>query len=283
MTATLAAFDAWVKQRFPFPDEYSTLSGLLPSWYVSPSQHLAQWILFNAVFIGVILYCHRKDPVRTRVYMPAVTSPPLGVRLLMLFCLSSLLVIFAFIVHMKYTKDSPVYLLQPCYIVHFAVLCAMATSPNSGIHRFLADFLSCVGVWSVGIALAFADLRTYTEEFDIFLFWAQHYSVFAAPLLMSLLGWIPIRTFSVWTCLEQWAIIALIHWNVLLPVGIVSHQNLNYLLAPPSGALTLVGKGYHWVQALLCLVITFATRTVIVEPFVRTAIWFRKHPKMPSF
>lgn len=266
------AFDSAIIRAFPYPLELNLSNSLETTWFVGPTQHLLQFFFVIAFSSAILCAEAAFDPRQPSSYHHARPSTPLR-RAASWISVGMLAALYALIVEHK-TRQGLLYLLQPCHVSHVLIVVWLALDNSARLKRWLSDCVVCSCVWAVGIALPFADWRDYHSAFDIGVFLTQHISLIIIPLVVAFTSGAPMRRPSFWHILAQWSWHALFHWCVLLPTAVLTGSNLNYMMAPPYNPVLLnSGRAYHFVQSFGTILITFATRLVIVEPIAFIGRW----------
>lgn len=291
--------DRHVYARFPFSREIDPVSGNSPSWVCPPHHHLFQWVILNTlIFVGCTLIRKRYASfTNPSAYIPAIKPTHIVHRLFYIVHLISLTAAWIAIVESKIRSDTVLYLLQPCHLANLLLVFAYLVPTNSSVQRLITDHLATGGILAPTLAIAFADLRTYDNDYDIWLFFAQHYLILVSPALAQIARLHPIRNVSLLasapaagsatpsrsaplakvpcTFVTSWwrdyifhtidfvLLHTAYHWDLLLPLSIALGGNLNYTLAPPV-ALASAGQWYHVPLVSFCVVVTLTMGAICV-------------------
>jgi adenylate cyclase len=154
------------------PDLNSSLDG---SWYLSPSQHVLEYLGMNAAFPWLFqAYLSKSLQSGTNLEkvlhskLPFAHVEPLVDKILLAMLVASLGLT---VVH-KVVRRSAVFLLQPCHVSALALIVLLRMDPTQEkTHIAFNIYLHCM--WGAALALLVPDLRDYNAFLEVENFWIE--------------------------------------------------------------------------------------------------------------
>lgn len=271
-------FESVTQQLYAFhpnlpmvPDRSTSLIG---SWYLSPKQHIVEFIIYNIVFFTALYKLVNAFP--NWIMQAQLASIPFNKRgkLAKFVELVASIVILASIVSMiiyKYQRDSLIFLLQPCHIFNF-LLVALCLWPEESPVRHALFHVHLYCCWGAVLALAFPDFRDYGMPFEVTFFYIQHIFLVVLPIVWLITGKFAIvsmRGNGFIVTLVAFFAHAIYHSFVLALVGLYTGKNVNYLMSPPTGILEHFGIFYRPVMYIFCFALTVFMRFAFIGGLVK--------------
>ena len=270
-------------------------------WYLSPEQHVYEFLVFNAVFLPLLWWLLQRPLAVDVPALPADASAaryaPARARahhwaLVCLdgLCTAALWATGLLTVFFKLRPDCMgrprlAYLVQPCHLSNFILMllsCLRGASPGA-VWLFEFYLVSAFGalcalatpdlrgldLWPFGSEGLLAAERWGGYTWEIVSFFVQH-----ALLLLLPAVWMARRRFalvqppavSARGCVTMWAVLSVVHWDVFAPLSYLTGHNVNYMLVPPGGPLhksagLIPAPYYRLVMLLVCLPLAYLTRS----------------------
>lgn len=253
----------------------SVASSVVPSWFLSPVQHVWEFLVLNSILVPMVLFLTLRAP--WEVVEPAAVAAPTGTRrpratLVLDTAIAVgkwvvLVTIGATLVY-KLLTNRGLYLLQPCHVLNVLLAIICFSSPAAAFKGPAASHLPSIAfnvylhsVYGAWLALAMPDTRDLHLPTERFCFYLQHALLVGLPMLL-----IARRKFHLYRprVLYSWAWKFAYHVDVLLPASLVFGGNLNYMLVPPPGPLANFGFMYRPVMGLVCILLTALVRYGVV-------------------
>ncbi|KAK3814884.1 MAG: TMEM164 family-domain-containing protein [Benniella sp.] len=238
------------------------------TWYLSPRQHTIEFVCYNVLFfvlfrVGLHLFRKkgpRLDQLSESINNNVLRGHVMDKAVLVLLCGS-----YALTVYHKVFGDNFVYLLQPCHVNLLLLIFTMVGPRESKVTKMAFNsYLHYI--WATIFALSFPDTTENGLWLVIENFWLEHYLLLLVPVYLIYTGRFIVFPLSFSYAVLSYALISLFHSFILTGCGLLTGQNLNYMLVPPNSPLMhSLGKYYrvtmYGVTFLLCLV----SRYIIVE------------------
>ncbi|KAK9696448.1 hypothetical protein K7432_012454 [Basidiobolus ranarum] len=256
----LVDFTKLVSSDMPVETDWS--SGYAGSWFLSPRQHTIEFLLYFFVFAFAAVYFYNKGFNNEKaVILPVNASPRTFGEKLIIFVLSSSLILV--VVH-KALTDSLIFMLQPCHVSLVILLTILICPKTQKLPHVLFNIYLNI-MWGTILALVFPDYRSYTLFLEVENFVFEHWLILLTPLYIFYSRKVTVWKPSVSMTMAAHCFYALYNSTILLPVAIVSGQNLNYQLSPPIQLLPVFGKYYRFAMHAMCLPLTFIMRWIFVS------------------
>ena len=249
----------------------------IAQWYLSPEQHVFEFVLLNLIFLPMTRYFLSFPHTAMR---PARQSFPVSLqRFDVVFGVLSVACILTTIL-LKLTKPDPwleiFFLLQPCHVLNVLVI-LMSFAPHKsrlGTAAFnLYLYLMCATVF----AMAFPDMRD-RHPLEIVHFWILHWWLVVCPYYFEVTA-----KYDLWHphFVSGFSLNATLHWTLLYPVALLRGINLNYLMNPPDVSLVVdFGVAYRWPVTLGTYLLTAADLLVFLAFSRFVAPLFRQKEKL---
>eukprot|EP00164_Ancoracysta_twista_P001356 GFYU01001769.1.p1 GENE.GFYU01001769.1~~GFYU01001769.1.p1 ORF type:complete len:278 (+),score=30.82 GFYU01001769.1:115-948(+) len=229
------------------------------SWFISPSQHAVELIMFTIVVGPTVmksLYSGVWDLSKVKVSFKKWD----WVDWVMAFWATSSL---AMILFYKWYQSKLMFLWSPCHVANFVIvlLCIVRNKFTANVFNVYLHLQ-----WAPWMALLQPDMRGHTMTLEPFSFWWQHVGLVVIPVVFMMKGTYPVLTPS--RSWGSYAIFIIYHTHVLTYLGIIANYNLNYMCHPPLGPLQKLGLYYRPLWISTCQGITMFTRGVYTEFFI---------------
>ncbi|KNE57352.1 hypothetical protein AMAG_03072 [Allomyces macrogynus ATCC 38327] len=254
----------------PLESDFST--SLFGSWYLTPKQHAAEFIIYNLAFMYLFVVFLKKalapGTAIAKALEEAKKAAPTRRSKVDLALVAVLAASLALVWYHKGNSGTRIFLLQPCHVSMVTLIIMMLWSPMSSVpHVVFNVYLHTM--WGTLLAIFSPDLRDNKQFLEVENFWFEHYALLITPLIITYNNRLVAFPASRDLALASFLFKALYHSFVLAPVSLRSGNNLNYLLMPPPGPLQWFGELYRLVMYLFCCLLTFATRYVLAEVVLR--------------
>jgi hypothetical protein len=266
-------------------NECTELDCELAGWYLSPGQHLVEAIATNMLLI-VMLYFSWPKTAKTTAITNSTTATTTATTtdsstssthwtprnngrrslldwMLLAITTCSLLMV----VYHKQQESRMWFLLQPCHTLQALIIVTMLLGSRSRVAVLLFNLY--LGMFfSPFLGMVAADPSVYTQ-------WMEYESWAVQHALLCLLPFffIATRRFPVIKSLRfvvfAFTLEMFFHFAILLPLSIFSGFNLNYMMCPPAGPLTLFNAYYRPVMSAACLGMAMAFSYLVFIPFTR--------------
>ncbi|ORZ37837.1 transmembrane protein [Catenaria anguillulae PL171] len=250
------------------PYDLDRTSSIYGSWYLSPTQHGVEFVLFNLFFVWAFRHflaksLKRGTPIDHAIQAAKRAALPTRSRLdvLMALVLTASLSLVTF--H-KYNSGNLNFLLQPCHVSMVTLIVMLLWDQRSSVpHVIFNIYLHTV--WGTLLAILSPDLRDAKQFLERDNFWFEHWALLITPLIVAWSNRLAIFPPSFDLAMASFLFKALYHSLVLSAVALRTGNNLNYMLEPPLGPLELFAELYRLVMYLFCCALTFFTRYVLVK------------------
>eukprot|EP01137_Pigoraptor_chileana_P002385 Opistho-2@41157 len=242
------------------PNRATSLSG---SWFLSPRQHVIEFIVYNAFFLTIFFVLSKRLTAKGGAYYFIEVDARRKRTIVEHLATLSLLVTLGYTLYFKYLRGGTLFLLQPCHI-SLAILIVLSFAPAGWKGAHLLFNMYFYWMWGAILALAFPDLRDYEDPVEIFFFFFEHYLLVVIPFVFYAVGRFEILEPTLAITLCAFSVKAIYHSIVLESLALYTGLNLNYLMSPPTGILEHFGIYYRSVQYAFCCILTFVTRYVLV-------------------
>lgn len=153
-----------------------------------------------------------------------------------------------------------IYLLQPCHLSNALLLLLTLLPRGSRLATWLFFFNlhTAYGTW---MAVLMPDLKNLILPGEVLYFFTQHGMLLALPAVWLVRRRYALFAHSARLTTLMWALFALLHFGVLLPVSLMTNTNINYMMMPFNGyPKALVPQLYRHVVTAACLGLTFLMR-----------------------
>lgn len=243
------------------------------SWFLSPRQHGAEFVIFN-LLIGCFLAYNLRSAYRqareefTKTMAVREFSKHPMVRVMDWVIIMALVATLLITIYYKVQRNTYLFLLQPCHMSVLLLLILMLHpgGENSALRvHFLFNVYLHIS-WGGMLAIAFPDTRGYSQLLEMEMFWIEHAFLVIVPIYMMLTRRFQVFKPSPNMGFTSFLMFALYHSFVLASLALASGRNLNYVMNPPPGLLEYFGKYYRIVMYMGCLPLTFMTRYVFWQP-----------------
>lgn len=256
-------FVVFVSKEMPLETDWE--DSLAGSWYISPMQHAVEFIVIN-----ICLFLLFFKPLRVLMqkggyyrqqfqkFQPKVSKATDYV------IMSLLLLSYATVVSHKRAKNALLFLFQPCHITLFLLILLMLL-PVTWIGTHIAFNVILCNVWGTTLALFFPDLRDYNLFFEVEMYWIEHVALLLVPIWLAYK-----KRFNTWPATSHILGLAVLckclyHSLLLECISLWTGRNLNYVLSPPPGILTMFGPYYKMLMYAGAGIFCYLTRAVLVE------------------
>eukprot|EP00164_Ancoracysta_twista_P006261 GFYU01008694.1.p1 GENE.GFYU01008694.1~~GFYU01008694.1.p1 ORF type:complete len:274 (+),score=30.42 GFYU01008694.1:169-990(+) len=255
MAAGSTAVGQWFASLNPdIPVEVDTTGGKACSWFLSPEQHIVEFLLYSLVFLpsAIKSVCNGVWSKKATGELKPTDAMDWLLALWLGFSLGAIVVF-------KWVSDKMVYLVSPCHMLNLALLicCLWRNQFTANLFNIYLHIH-----WSAWLAILQPDLRNHKLPYEVEVFWSQHFALVVVPVVLMYRREYPTLPAKEWAV---HALYSLYHAHFLNTVGFATNYNLNYLCHPPPGPLDLLGVYYRPGQYIICYFLTVLTRRLYVE------------------
>lgn len=266
----------------------SVVTSIIPCWYLSPLQHVWEFVAENLILVPLLLRSSRAWTVTE-----SATGPSPRLRALDTAIHASgwvTLVVLAVTLLYKHLTERLVYVLQPCHVMTgvLAWLCfaqpaagagACGRTPSAHLPSILFNVVCLHWVFGCWLAILAPDTSTLLLPLEPEFFHVQHWLLVGVPVLL-----VARRRYHLYSprVLYSWAFMFLFHLDVLVPWSLVFNGNVGYVMVPPPGALAEFGFLFRIVLGLISIPLTAAARYLVVGATCRVCRWLRLPGWTPS-
>lgn len=270
----LSVAGAWLRgvlSVLPFNEGDEPLQSIA-QWYLTPEQHIIEFVLFNLFFVPLAAGFIRRQHTIFRAASPSYSLSFQRFDLL-IGILSSLCFLGTILI--KVTKPKPwfelIFMLQPCHLLNLLVIFMSFFKARSRNGTWCFNLYLYVMSATV-FAMAFPDMRD-RHSLEILHFWVLHWLLVIAPFYYEYSA-----KYDFWSpCwFSGFGVFGALHYSFLYPVSALHGSNINYLMNPPNVALVLgFGPYFRWYVSFGCFILSSVCFLLMlgfskyIAPFIR--------------
>lgn len=242
-----------------------TMRSLVGSWYLSPTRHALEMIVFSPIFFVTIWKVLSSLTAVEKLKSNSRTDHPTGIPTLAASCMAAHLVY-------KALGKKLLFLCVPCnmqWLLTVLLCFGNLSAPAQGmLNQFLLSFCGYTLA-----ALATPDISDCLFFGEPFFFFFNHVALLVIPIAYLVTGRASLLSpsstvSSLWFNFQWWlvscAAFGLFYFLPVTMVSIISGYNLNYMMSPPPGQDIIVGESYRLMSIGACALLILLTRLVIV-------------------
>jgi len=237
-------------------------------FYVTPQHHIKETFWVNVVSFMLIYISTLMKKAKITAYRKE--NPPLNYSEYSLRTVLTINLLLQVIYKAARGWRVLGYMLQPCHAVSAAYLYTLYTRD----HRKATTVfnISLHYMFFTALAISVPDLSQLHLPFEVSNFWIQHYVLFFTPLYLLFSGRFPLAP-SKPLFLFSIGLGLLFHYDLQLPVALLTGVNVNYMLWPPPGVPAIFTTTYYRVYLTQCFIfLAWVTGYV----FPKFALWYQK-------
>jgi hypothetical protein len=241
-------------------------------WYLTPEQHIAELIFFNAVFISGLYFTQRWDEQieRAKGTKPLPREEQQLTPILKLYRLILTACLCVTVCH-KYFGNKLSNMFMPC---HCATACYLYCLWTKDKRRAETAFnVSMHFLFYTFLAILMPDFRGLTLPGEIINFWAHHWILFIIPLHIIVTNFYHLdRNKSLYYYAHAVCWGGLVHFDIMGLAGLLSGLNVGYMLHPPKHT-PFKGMWFRWGHASFLIIMGALCGFLIVPALLKLSNW----------
>jgi len=223
-------------------------SGFLPEkvFFLSPEQHILELLVSNILFGGLLYVTLKRGKSKTSTTHVHPSKDVQQLTLVAKVMRFVLTICFFITIYHKYNGNKLTLMMMPCHFVTLCYLaCLYAKKHSTGEFIFNVSTHYMFFTW---LALLLPDHAGLTQFGEIHNFWVHHWILFIIPLYCVFTYHYKIDHTDHYYFKLAAALGGLVHFDMMGVAGLLSGQNVGYMLFPPPKTV-YAGQFFRWGHA----------------------------------